>query len=265
MKSTDKSCPPATPQTRVHRPPPPRVPLHVWYAWHRRIGITTALFVILLSVTGIIINHGHDLELDKSYVQNNLLLNWYGIRAPAASNAYLLDGHWVAQLGERVYFNEQELLGNGGELRGAISLNNVFVIARERELILLTPEGETIEHIGNAGGLPAGLKKMGVENGRLVLQAAHGFYTTDDNFLDWHHTEVSGNPWIQKQTLPDAIYQQLASQYRGHDLTVERTLLDLHSGRILGNWGVWLMDAAAVAMLLLSCSGAWVWWRRSRR
>lgn len=130
------------------------------------------------------------------------------------------------------------------------------MIARERELILLTPEGETIEHIGNANGLPAGLKKMGVENGKLVLQAAHGFYTTDDSFLDWHHTEVTGTPWVQKQTLPDAIYQQLANQYRGRDLTIKRTLLDLHSGRILSNWEVWLMDAAAVAMLLLSFSGA---------
>ncbi|NOX76499.1 MAG: PepSY domain-containing protein [Gammaproteobacteria bacterium] len=271
--------PPAPPQTPTYKPPSPRVPLRVWYAWHRRVGITVALFVVLLSVTGIIINHGHDLGLDKSYVQNRLLLDWYGIRAPAAGNAYALDKHWVAQLGERVYFasqdvvsqnvvsqdGAQELPGNGGELRGAVALGEIFVIAREGELILLTPEGDIIERIGNAGGLPAGLQKIGVENGSLVLQAAHGFYTTDDTFLDWHHIDVDDSPWVQSQPLPDPVYQRLATQYRGRGLTVERTLLDLHSGRILGNWGVWLMDAAALAMLMLSLSGVWVWWRRRRR
>ncbi len=253
----------------VHRPPPPRVPLRVWYAWHRRIGITVALFVLLLSFTGIIINHGHDLELDKSYVQNKLLLDWYGIHAPVAGNAYLLNQHWVTQLGNRVYYVSQseiqELPGTGGALRGAVMLGEIAVIARERELILLTPEGETIERIGNVGGLPAGLQKIGVENNKLVLQAAHGSYTTDDNFLDWQHIDVSGVPWITSQTLPAPVYQRLATEYRGHDLTLERTLLDLHSGRILGDGGVWLMDAAALAMLLLSLSGAWVWWRRLRR
>ncbi|HEC18994.1 MAG TPA: hypothetical protein ENI97_06580 [Gammaproteobacteria bacterium] len=267
MKS--KPHPPAPPQVPVHRPPPPRVPLRVWYAWHRRIGVTVALFVILLTVTGIIINHGHGLGLDKSYVQNRLLLDWYGIRAPAAGDAYRVDDHWVVQLGERVYLASAdkitELPGNGGALRGAVTLGEVFVIAREGELILLTPEGETIERIGNAGGLPAGLQNIGVENGALVLKAAHGLYTTDDSFLDWQHTEIGGKPWQQPQALPEPIYQRLAARYRGHGLTLERTLLDLHSGRILGDWGVWLMDAAALAMLLLALSGVWVWWRRQRR
>ena len=42
-------------------------------------------------------------------------------------------------------------------------------------------------------------------------------------------------------------------------------LLDLHSGRIFGEYGVYLMDAAAVALLWLSGSGLWVWWQRRRK
>ena len=279
MKSTPNSHQSAPPQNARQKSPPPRVPLRVWYTWHRRVGITAALLVVVLSVTGIIINHGHSLGLDKSYVQNGPLLDWYGISAPDASAAFHLDNQWIAQLGERVYFvleNETEtqentpreateLPGNGGALRGAVALHGMLIIARERELILLTPDGDTIERIGNAGGLPAGLQKIGVENGALVLQAAHGLYTTDDNFLDWHHTNVDGSPWLQSQTLPGPVYQRLAAQYRGQGLTVERTLLDLHSGRILGEWGILLMDAAALAMIMLGFSGTWVWWRRKKR
>jgi len=39
-------------------------------------------------------------------------------------------------------------------------------------------------------------------------------------------------------------------------------LLDLHSGRVLGASGIYLMDLAAVAMLLLAASGAWLWFQR---
>lgn len=49
-----------------------------WYRWHRRIGITAALFVILLSVTGLILNHNTSLGLNKDFITNELLLNWYG-------------------------------------------------------------------------------------------------------------------------------------------------------------------------------------------
>ena len=47
-----------------------------------------------------------------------------------------------------------------------------------------------------------------------------------------------------------------------HGLPLERVLLDLHSGRIFGEAGVWLVDAAALLFLLLAGSGLWLWGRR---
>jgi uncharacterized iron-regulated membrane protein len=54
----------------------------------------------------------------------------------------------------------------------------------------------------------------------------------------------------------------LRSAWRGTGLSLERVLLDLHSGRILGEAGVWLVDAAALLFLLLAGSGVWLWGRR---
>jgi len=44
-------------------------------------------------------------------------------------------------------------------------------------------------------------------------------------------------------------------------------VLDLHSGRIAGRWGVWVVDAAAALMLVLAVSGfvLWVNLRRKER
>ena len=47
----------------------------------------------------------------------------------------------------------------------------------------------------------------------------------------------------------------LEAAWRGRGLTVERLLLDLHSGRILGEAGPLLMDLVAVFLIVLSLSG----------
>ena len=47
----------------------------------------------------------------------------------------------------------------------------------------------------------------------------------------------------------------LEAAWRGKGLTVERVLLDLHSGRILGKVGPLLMDLVAVFLIVLSLSG----------
>ncbi|MCK4834867.1 MAG: hypothetical protein KAT12_08810, partial [Gammaproteobacteria bacterium] len=49
------------------------------FLWHRRIGLLALVLIVILSITGIMLNHTERLALDKSYVNNSLLLNWYGI------------------------------------------------------------------------------------------------------------------------------------------------------------------------------------------
>ena len=52
-----------------------------FYRWHRRLGITAALFVILLTITGVLLNHNASLNLQKAYIKNEWLLDWYNIDA----------------------------------------------------------------------------------------------------------------------------------------------------------------------------------------
>jgi uncharacterized iron-regulated membrane protein len=56
----------------------------------------------------------------------------------------------------------------------------------------------------------------------------------------------------------------LQNHYRSEVLPLERLLLDLHSGRFFGSAGPWIMDAAAVLLVLLALSGTWIWLRRKR-
>ena len=51
------------------------IKLRSMYQWHRYIGVSVALFMLILAVTGIMLNHTSRLELDKNYIQTEWLLN----------------------------------------------------------------------------------------------------------------------------------------------------------------------------------------------
>ena len=87
----------------------------------------------------------------------------------------------------------------------------------------------------------------------------------DEHILDWDVVSNEGINWVKKYTLNENEREKLLIAYRGNGLKLERVILDLHSGRIFGQYGVFIMDAAAIALLWLSLSGMWVWNSRRRK
>ena len=85
----------------------------------------------------------------------------------------------------------------------------------------------------------------------------------DEHILDWDVIINESIDWSVKTKLSKPQISELRHAFRGKGLSMERVVLDLHSGRIFGHYGIYLMDTAAIALLWLSLSGLWVWWRRS--
>jgi len=107
------------------------------------------------------------------------------------------------------------------------------------------------------------VRALGVTaEGELAIQAAHGVYHTDENLLEWHESAEVAAEWARPSPPPPPLKAALRQAYRGSGLPLERVLLDIHSGRILGTWGVYLMDAAAILFLVLAISGVWLWSKR---
>lgn len=230
------------------------------YQWHRYIGITAALFVILLSVTGIMLNHTEDLKLDEHHVQSPWLLDWYGVQAPAQTSGYRTLDHWISQWGSRLLTQQHDLGHYDGKLLGVVSYQGMLVIALEGELLLLTPEGEVIEILRGHQGVPAGMWAIGLTSDkRVAVKAAHGSYVADADLTHWKHQTLEAVRWSAPSKLPEPIYQKMQQLYRGKGLGLERVILDLHSGRVLNQGGVYFFDFIAVALIFLACSGLWLW------
>ena len=57
--------------------------------------------------------------------------------------------------------------------------------------------------------------------------------------------------------------QRNPAAYRGSGVPLHRIVADLHSGRFMGPVGPYVMDAAALTLILLAGSG-FILWRRRR-
>jgi len=240
------------------------------YQWHRYIGINAALFVLLLSITGLMLNHTESLSLNKKNIQNNWLLDHYGIVAPEKVQSYAIEEHWASQWDNHIFYNQFDLGIHHERLVGAIKFQHSFVFALENSLLLISEEGELIEKLTGNEGIPAAISAIGLTDKlKVAVMASHGIYTADDDLIIWQDNKQAITVWADHKELPIPLYQTILEQYRGKGLSLERVILDLHSGRLFNQGGVYFMDFIALLLILLACSGLWLWgirgWRNAQR
>jgi len=230
------------------------------HKWHRKVGITAAFFVMLLVVTGLLLNHTGSLNLQNIFVQSEKLLQWYHIQPAGQMKGFSVDQHWLSQIDGRLYFDQMELADHIVDLYGVIRIGDGFIVAVDGSLLILTQSGELVERLSGSEGVPAGIKSIGLSSKEdIVIKAAHGDYIADLDATEWHEQEGLLVDWSVTDDIPEKLSEQLLTLYRGKGLPLERVILDIHSGRILGQAGVLLVDFMAILFLLLAMSGVWMW------
>jgi hypothetical protein len=232
--------------------------------WHHRLGIAAAAFLLLLAATGFMLNHSPWFGWQNHTIQSPLLLKWYGIKPPEISS-YPVNGNWLSHLGgSHLYLDDKQLTQCRQPYQGALAIGNMVVAACAGELVLLTGDGEEIERLGALQGVPAPIVRLGSMDERLLIEGQHGagIYDMDEGGWRGSATDLSRVHWAEPGQLPESLRRTLHKQFTGSELNSERLLLDLHSGRLFGSFGVYLYDLMALFFCMLGMSGVWVWYTR---
>lgn len=233
--------------------------------WHRRIGAFLALIVIILSITGIALNHTEQFKLDQRHVQAGWILDWYGIKVPDEALVIPVNQTRITLLGDHLYAGEKFLGAPYSELLGAYWNGQVIVVAAGTEMLLLTVDLELVEKMTGADGLPAGIEALGGNGQLLIVRTPDGVWQADEQLLGWTRVDLDTPVnWSSTQLIPGAQIDALLQDYRSRILTWERIFLDVHSGRFLGAAGPILADLVALLLLGLAGSGLWLWSRSLR-
>jgi hypothetical protein len=234
--------------------------------WHRRIGLVIAALVAVLAVTGLLLNHGDRLDLDRINVKAGWLVAWYGLDPVEAPVHFRAGEHWVSWIDGAVYAHGRKVGDASGAPLGAVAFDSLVAVATTKSLVVLTPEGELVERLG-AALLPGTITRVGTAiSNRIVIDSPEGRFASDSDLLSWGpiDEEVA---WSEASTPTEAVLEQQLAGYRGQGLPLSRVLLDLHSGRLFGSVGAAVMDAAAIFLLVLVATGVvnWAGFRRPRR
>lgn len=237
--------------------------------WHRRLGVLVALVVVMLVATGVILNHSAELALDQRPVHQPALLSRYGVDLPELHSFRTTFGFLTQVGGSRLYLDLNEIAYCESPFVAGLSFQDGLLALCRDQLLLLTPEGEIVERLGSAYGMPKGITQLGLSGGELWMNTDDGPVKADLTSLVFAPESLQRPvSWVSPEPLPSELKAGLTERFLGNDVNWERLLLDLHSGRLFGQWGVYVVDASAIILLLLALSGAWVWltkpgrWRR---
>ena len=233
--------------------------LHIW---HRYAGITAAFFVIILSVTGLILNFNEELGLDESPIANTWLLNHYNIgNFPVTT--FKADSQTVSQASNFIYIDGNYILNLSDALVGAVIIDNHLILASSKSLLILDQDYNLVDDISDFTGLPE--KPLGIsltDDGMLVLRGITTYWKSSKDLQTWQPHQGPHPKWIAPTETPNQISLNIQEHARSNEISLERVMLDLHSGRLFGNWGENIMSLSAVILLFLSITGIIIWLKK---
>ena len=227
---------------------------------HRWMGVAVCLFIVFLVFTGWALNHTAELGLARLSVQVPWISSWYGLRGEVPTMGYTASGRWLIAGEATALLDGKPIDVKLDTLIGMSAAAGLIAVASRNELLLLDTQGRVLERV-LATQLPMGpITRIGNATNVIVAQG-NGSYASEDG-VKW--TPYAGDViWSARQALPPD--QQVFAKKLAPGISLERIMQDLHSGRVLGRYGPYLVDAVGLIFLLLAASGLWMFFRHRRR
>jgi len=214
-------------------------------------------------VTGVVLNHAAELGLDNRHVYASWLARWYGISAERPRHAFRSGGHDLIAANGRWVLDGRLSGEKFPPPIGLVELADMVVVASSTSLYLYGKDGVLIDRLERNAlpGVP--VQAIGAGASQLILRTASGTFESSDA-LSWKRAPRDAIAWSSPADLSAAEGERYA-QMLEPGVSVQRVLLDVHSGRFAGRYGPLVVDLLAVFLSVLSLSGAWLFFKRKHR
>ena len=232
---------------------------------HKFIGLAVCFFLIHLSISGIMLNHTNDLNLDQHRISWEWLLKAYGIPTPKTKTVYAVGQSFLHQTNNQIFLDEKLILRDESDLMGALLHNNEITIVTADSIIKINLLGNVLKKVMVVNALDKSIKRIGLNSNNIVIEYNNTYLTQENNSDEWLPKDnVIDIDWANKKTLPVNLKNKLKNYYVGDGLSVEQVILDIHSGTIFNKLGRAFMDGIAILLIILSASGMWMWFLKKK-
>ena len=139
---------------------------------------------------------------------------------------------------------------------GLVEVGDLLVVGGESSLHVYRSDGALVDRLDDYALPRVPLKAIGAGEGEIVVQTAAGPFTSAD-VLSWRPGAPKAVAWSTPTPLA-ASDREAYSRRLAPGISLQRILLDLHSGRFFGRFGPVFFDLVAIFLTILALSGAWM-------
>lgn len=233
--------------------------------WHKYIGILICVFLVLLSVTGIFLNHTDDLNLNKRFLNWPWLLNLYGLEVPKPSQNFSLSNDSLTNYDGQIFFNDKLIFHVKDEIKGVTKNNEKLYVAFENEILIFDNTMKVEDILQN---IPASVVLFGkniTEKKITIKDTSNQIWSYDEIDQDWNFDDSEIIEWSRLTKISESQKEKMNNYFLGKGISLEQFLLDLHNGAILKKTGKYLLDLIGILTFVLSISGILIWTKRRKR
>jgi len=244
--------------------------------WHRHLGIWTALLVLMLSITGILLVHKKEFGLNRIMVrlpgetspasaepmqivtingstvvatkQGIYLLQskeWVRTLPVAVRNLKQIDGKLYAATRDGLYESE-----NGGmqwqrhlpsqDVRALDYSTKQLIAATTTGIYTRSGAAGTWDKLGDQFKKPLDVREVALHDDTIQLVAKEGVFRLD-------------NGKLKKEKL-------LVPVGTAEPMELQKLITELHNGKLGGVLLITAIDLTALTLIFLTVSGLWIWW-----
>ena len=196
---------------------------------HRFLGVTLVLFVLILSVTGTLLQHADDFNIRQKYTSSEFAKNFYNIE-PCKVLSVNVGSKWFSKCNNNLYFQDIKIVNNVNSISSINVDNNFFII-----------------QYGN--------HRLKIDRNGKILDMEH---------LKDEEVQNENNLQLKENEINDKLRKKIENKSISKTITYERVIVDIHTGRIFGQTGVTLIDLVTIGIIFLSITGTITWIKQKK-
>ncbi|MDB2461177.1 PepSY domain-containing protein [Gammaproteobacteria bacterium] len=197
---------------------------------HRFLGITLVVFLLILSITGTLLQHAEDFGIRKKFISSTLVSNLYNIK-PCEVASTKLENKWISLCDGNLYFQQNKIINNINSVNTVYKKNDNYIIQyNDSHEIMLNDLG-------------------------VIIDMKH---------LDKLSTKKLKKIKLKSNGAPENLRKKIENISISKTITYERVAVDIHTGRLIGIVGITLVDLVTMGLIILSFTGTYSWFRHKK-
>ena len=226
---------------------------------HKYIGFIFSLFILHLTITGVMLLYAQSLGVAEKFLNNSFLLKKYNMATLDDVKMADSEKHELIVINTSFYINNEFIDTLEKKIIALFYENDekklYFFHDFQIKIYLFEEEENTLQLIDiEEFSTNYEILKAGVYEGKVVIKTKEELYEIlEGKIVNFHNDEQKINWFITKETSP-IIAKRYLKLHQGEGISFHRIVTELHSGKFFGIGMVFLLLLSSLSIIFLVIS-----------